>query len=359
MPDLKSLKDRVPPLYRRGDAVYFLDQLVLPDRVAYQRCATPEEVAKAIRDMVLRGAPLIGCAAAYGYALAAKGAAVCDAALWTRLGRAEELLAASRPTAVNLFWALRAMRAKAEALRADGSRAFYRELLAAADEVTREDVEVNRRMAGHGAPLLPKGGALMTICNTGALATAGIGTALGVIRWAHKLGRARLVYPLETRPYLQGARLTLWELAQAGIPSRLITDGMAAHIMKTERIAAVLTGADRVAANGDAANKIGTYGLALLAKAHGIPFYVVAPSSTVDMRTARGSDIVIEERSEAEVLEVRGLRLTPKGARARHPAFDVTPARLITGLVTDRGVFRAPYGPALRRAYGRPARGRF
>jgi methylthioribose-1-phosphate isomerase len=351
MPNLNSLKDRVPPLYRKGDAVFFLDQLALPAREAYRRCATPEAVAEAIRTMVLRGAPLIGCAAAYGYALAARGADVCDERLRARLGRAERLLAASRPTAVNLFWALRGMRRTAEALRARGSKRFYAELLAAADAVTKEDVEVNRRMAGHGAKLLPKGGALMTICNTGALATAGIGTALGVIRWAHRLGRARLVYPLETRPYLQGARLTMWELAQARIPARLITDGMAAHIMKTERIAAVLTGADRVAANGDAANKIGTYGLAILARAHGIPFYVVAPSSTVDLGTARGEDIVIEERSEEEVLEVRGLRLAPAGARARHPAFDVTPARLITGLVTDRGVFRAPYGPALRRAF--------
>lgn len=351
MPELRALKDKVAPLYRRGDAVYFLDQLVLPGKVAYRRCDCPEEVAEAIRTMVLRGAPLIGCAAAYGYALAARGASFCDDRLEKRLNQAEKLLAASRPTAVNLFWALRAMKQKAQALRADGSRTFYRSLLAEADAVTREDVEVNRRMAGHGAPLLPKGGAVMTICNTGALATAGIGTALGVIRWARKLGRAELVYSLETRPYLQGARLTMWELAQEGIPSRLITDGMAAHIMKTEKISAVLTGADRVAANGDAANKIGTYGLAILAKAHGIPFYVVAPSSTVDMKTAKGSDIVIEERSEAEVLEVRGLRLAPKGARARHPAFDVTPARLITGLVTDRGVFRAPYGPALRKSF--------
>lgn len=356
MPDLNSLRDRVAPLYRRGDAVFFLDQLALPGRTAYRRCATPEAVAEAIRKMVLRGAPLIGCAAAYGYALAAKGARVCDGRVAARLARAERLLAASRPTAVNLFWALREMRREADALRAAGSKDFYRELLAAADAVTAEDVEVNRRMAGHGEKALPegRGQALMTICNTGALATAGIGTALGVIRWAHKTGKAGLVYALETRPYLQGARLTMWELERERIPARLITDGMAAHIMKTERIAAVLTGADRVAANGDAANKIGTYGLAILARHHGVPFFVVAPSSTVDMGTRRGEDIVIEERSEEEVLEVRGLRLAPKTARARHPAFDVTPAGLITGLVTDRGVFRAPYGPALRRAFGAP-----
>lgn len=349
-PLLSSLTDRVAPLKRRGDAIFFLDQLALPSRVAYLRCATPEAVADAIRTMVLRGAPLIGCAAAYGYAFAAKGISRPDARAWSRLEKAERLLAASRPTAVNLFWALRAMRAKAKALFAEGSRTIYHELRAEADALTRADVEANRRMAGHGAALLRPGSTLMTICNTGALATAGIGTALGVVRWAHRLGRVKLVYALETRPYLQGARLTMWELSRERIPARLITDGMAAHIMKTERIDAVLTGADRVAANGDAANKIGTYGLSLLAKAHGIPFYVVAPSSTIDLGTSDGSAIPIEERSEREVLEVRGLRLAPAGARARHPAFDVTPARLISALVTDRGVIRAPYRPRIRKS---------
>ncbi|MBI3296821.1 MAG: S-methyl-5-thioribose-1-phosphate isomerase [Elusimicrobia bacterium] len=351
-PLLSSLTDRVAPLKRRGDAVYFLDQLLLPSRVAYKRCATPQAVADAIRTMVLRGAPLIGCAAAYGYAFAAKGVSRPDARSWKRLAAADRLLAASRPTAVNLFWALKAMRERAAALRAAGTSSLYCGLLAEADAITRADVEANRRMAGHGAALLKPGSTVMTICNTGALATAGIGTALGVVRWARRLGKVKLVYALETRPYLQGARLTMWELAKEGIPSRLITDGMAAHIMKTERVDAVLTGADRVAANGDAANKIGTYGLSLLAKAHGIPFYVVAPSSTVDMATRDGGDITIEERSEAEVLEVRGLRLAPAGARARHPAFDVTPARLITALVTDRGVIRAPYGAGLRKSLG-------
>ena len=307
-------------------------------------------MADAIRRMVLRGAPLIGCAAAYGYAFAARGP---EAGVWLRLAKAERLLAASRPTAVNLFWALKAMRGEALALRSSGLRRPYARLLAAADALTAEDVEVNRRMAGHGAPLIPKGGVVMTICNTGALATAGIGTALGVIRWAHKLGRVKLVYALETRPYLQGARLTMWELAQARIPARLITDGMAAHILKTEKVDAVLTGADRVAANGDAANKIGTYGLALLARAHGVPVYVVAPASTVDLATPRGDAIPIEERSEREVLEVRGTRLAPAGARARHPAFDVTPARLITALVTDRGVIRPPFRTGLRQALAR------
>ena len=342
MPDISKLTDRVAPLKRRGDAVYFLDQLALPDKVRYRRCATPEAVAHAIRTMVLRGAPLIGCAAAYGYAFAAKGAGRAGAGALARLDRAERLLAASRPTAVNLFWALKAMREKARALCAEGAPDLYRGLLAQADAVTREDVETNRRMAAHGAALLKKGSTVMTICNTGALATAGIGTALGVVRWARRLGKVKLVYALETRPYLQGARLTMWELEREGIPARLITDGMAAHIMKTEPIDAVLTGADRVAANGDSANKIGTYGLSLLAKAHGVPFYVVAPSSTVDLATRSGEDIPIEERSEREVLEVRGLRLTPARARARHPAFDVTPARLITALVTDRGVVKPP-----------------
>lgn len=349
MPDISTLTDRVAPLKRRGDAVYFLDQLALPDKVRYRRCATPAAVADAIRSMVLRGAPLIGCAAAYGYAFAAKGARRADAAALSRLDGAERLLAASRPTAVNLFWALKAMREKGRALRDAGTKDLYRGLLAQADAVTREDVETNRRMAAHGAALLKKGSTVMTICNTGALATAGIGTALGVVRWARRLGKIKLVYALETRPYLQGARLTMWELERERIPARLITDGMAAHIMKTERIDAVLTGADRVAANGDAANKIGTYGLSLLAKAHGVPFYVVAPSSTVDLATPSGSRIPIEERSEREVLEVRGMRLTPSGARARHPAFDVTPARLITALVTDRGVVKPPSRSRLKK----------
>ncbi|MDE2293729.1 MAG: S-methyl-5-thioribose-1-phosphate isomerase, partial [Elusimicrobia bacterium] len=289
----------------------------------------------------------------YGYALAAKGARGADAGTMQRLARARRLLADSRPTAVNLRWALESMGRRAEALRAAGTRRLYGELLAEADAVARADVEANRRMAGHGAPLLRKDSTVMTICNTGALATAGIGTALGVVRWARRLGKVKLVYALETRPYLQGARLTMWELEREGIPARLITDGMAAHILKTEKVDAVLTGADRVAANGDAANKIGTYGLALLARAHGVPFYVVAPWSTVDLSARGGEDIPIEERSEREVLEVRGVRLAPRSSRARHPAFDVTPARLITALVTDRGVLRAPYGPALRRALRR------
>lgn len=348
---MPKLRDKVVPIYRRGDAVYVLDQLALPEKAVYRRLATPEAVADAIRRMVLRGAPLIGCAAAYGFALAARGARRASPAALKRLGSAARRLLASRPTAVNLAYGVRRMERKARELAARNGNGpdFYRALMAEADAVLREDLAANRSMARRGARLLKAGSRVVTICNTGALATSGVGTALGVIRQAWRDGRLSHVYACETRPYLQGARLTMWELLKEGIPATLITDNMAAHIMKTERVDAVLAGADRVAANGDAANKIGTYGLAILARHHRIPFYIVAPATTVDLSLPDGRRIPIEERSSREVTEVAGRPIAPKGTRARHPAFDVTPARLITALVTDKGVARPVSRASLRR----------
>lgn len=351
----RRITDKIRPIYRRQDVVYVLDQLALPHKVVYRALRTPAQVAAAIRNMVLRGAPLIGCAAAYGYALAAKGARSSTPAVRKRLRREAKRLLASRPTAVNLAWGIRRMQSAADGLAVGKNGNFYHALLREADAVAAEDIETNLAMAACGAKLLPRGARVMTICNTGALATAGVGTALGVIRWAFRLRGLKHVYACETRPHLQGARLTMWELLQERIPSTLITDNMAAHMMKTERIDAVLAGADRIAANCDSANKIGTYGLAILARAHRIPFYIVAPSSTVDFSIRTGAGIPIEERSLREVVEIRGHRIAPKGIRARHPAFDVTPARLITALVTEKGIVRPPSRRKLKAVLSRTA----
>lgn len=336
--------DRIRPAYWKDNALYALDQRLLPHRQVLARLETPEAVASAIRDMLLRGAPLIGVAAAYGYALAARKPG--------SLRRAEKLLLASRPTAVNLAHAVRRMRAKAEALVRGGVRDLYAPLLEEAHAFFREDLEANRRMAEFGARLLKPGSTVMTHCNAGALCAAGIGTAVGIIRRAFHLGRVRRAFACETRPYLQGSRLTLWELMQEGVPTELICDNMAAHIMKTEKVDAVIVGADRIAANADAANKIGTYGLAILARHHGVPFYVAAPSTTVDFSLPDGSRIPIEERSVREVVEVFGKSIAPKGARARHPAFDVTPHGLITALVTEKGVAKPPCRRTLKAVLG-------
>jgi len=340
------MKDKVPPLLRRGQDILVLDQLLLPNRILYRRYRTPAEVAGAIRRMILRGAPLIGCAAAYGYAFAARGARQRTPAILARLDKAATLLLESRPTAVNLAHGIQRMRRKAAAAPAGD---FFRALLAEADALTREDLEGNMRMARFGARLLRRGSTVMTHCNAGALATAGVGTAVGVLRWGFRTGRVRHVYSCETRPYLQGSRLTLWELMQDHIPCTLITDNMAAHIMKTERVDAVVVGADRIAANADAANKIGTYGLAVLAKHHKIPFYIAAPSTTVDFSTPRGERIPIEERSTEEVVRIAGKSIAPVGAKARHPAFDVTPHELITAIITEKGVVTPVDGRTLRK----------
>jgi methylthioribose-1-phosphate isomerase len=297
-----------------GDALELLDQRLLPDKVAYVTCRTAAEVAGAIRDMVVRGAPAIGCAAAFGIAL--------DPAT-----SSYDILAKSRPTAVNLFWALERMR------RAGDKRKE-------AEAIFAEDLAVNRALGAHGAKLIPQGARVLTYCNTGALATAGHGTALGVIRSARDKGIS--VFACETRPYLQGARLTAWECLQEGIACTLIADNMAADLMQRKEIDLVIVGADRIAANGDTANKIGTYMLAVLARHHGLPFYVAAPCSTFDAKVADGSSIPIEERPADEMTGYRGRRWAPEGIAVRNPAFDVTPAALITAIICEKGIVEAP-----------------
>ena len=324
----------VEPIRWLHDELQLLDQRKLPREVVWVRCRDAHEVAVAIRDMVVRGAPAIGVAAAFGVALAALRGDDVPAA-------AEELRKA-RPTAVNLMWVVdRMMSAKGD-------------LLAEAQRMFAEDVEANRRIGRFGAALLGETTTVLTHCNAGALATAGYGTALGVVRAAAESGKRIAVFADETRPYLQGARLTAWELQQDGIDVTLITDNMAGHFFQQGRFDAVIVGADRIAANGDAANKIGTYTVAVLARAHGVPFYVAAPISTVDIATPDGSAIPIEERSADEVTSIGGVAIAPEGVAVRHPAFDVTPAALITAIITDRGVLWPPYhesiGEAIRKA---------
>lgn len=337
-------EDPIKHVIWKGDRLLVLDQRLLPRRVRYVTCRTAAEVAKATTDMVLRGAPLIGCAAAFGMALAARRNRLSEVL------RAEPLLRRSRPTAVNLMHALDHMLAAA---KGGPQRTLSERMARAAVAYHRDDLAFNAAMALKGARLLKKGSRVITHCNAGALATAGIGTAVGMIRAGYLAGKVEHVYPCETRPYLQGSRLTLWELMQAGIPATLITDNMAAHLMKTRRIDAVIVGSDRIAANADVCNKIGTYGLAILAKHHGIPFYVVAPSTTVDLKTPHGDRIPIEERSAAEVVEVFGTPIAPKGAKAHHFGFDVTPHGLVTAIVTEKGVVSPANGRNLRKVLSR------
>jgi methylthioribose-1-phosphate isomerase len=324
----------VEPIRWRGNALDLLDQRLLPREVRWVTCTDAHEVAVAIRDMIVRGAPAIGVSAAFGVALAAQRGDDIDAA-------AAELRA-SRPTAVNLMWALDRMLAARDA---------GRDLTAEAESMFREDVEANKRIGRYGAELLGESVTILTHCNAGALATAGYGTALGVIRAAVEGGKRVAVFADETRPYLQGARLTAWELKQENIDVTLITDSMAGHFFQQGRFDAVIVGADRIAANGDTANKIGTYTVAVLANAHGVPFYVAAPLSTIDVNTPAGSGIEIEERSAAEVTSMNGVSIAPDGINVRHPAFDVTPARLISAIITDRGVLRAPYDESIREVF--------
>ena len=306
---------KVEPLRWTGKSLQLLDQRLLPGKKKYVTCRTAGQVAKAIKDMVVRGAPAIGCAAAFGVVLG-KGSA-----------KAHKVLRESRPTAVNLFWALERMK-KARDLEAE-ALAIY-----------EEDLAANRTMGEHGAALIPPRARIMTHCNTGALATAGHGTALGVIRSSKSKNIS--VIACETRPYLQGARLTAWECMQEGIPCTLITDSTAGHLMSRGEVDVVVVGADRIAANGDVANKIGTYALAVLAKRHGVPFYVAAPLSSFDPNIPDGSHIPIEERPGHEVTGYRKTRWAPKGVQVRNPAFDVTPAELITGIICEKGVVLQP-----------------
>ncbi len=333
----------VETLRWRNHRIEMIDQRILPGRIEYPGYDSAAGVAEAIRSMVIRGAPAIGCAAAYGIAVEALRLAARPQADFARgLETAFEILAASRPTAVNLFWALDRMRKLLRTLDGQPAAALAQRLLEEAHAITAQDIDINRRMGKYGAALLPDKSRVLTHCNAGALATAGHGTALGVIRSAVAAGKTLMVYADETRPFLQGARLTAWELVQEKIPVTLITDNMSGHLMSRGEIDVVVVGADRVAANGDVANKIGTYMVAVLARRHNIPFYVACPLSTIDLSIASGNQIPIEERPAAEVRGFGGVEWAPAGASIRNPAFDVTPVELVTGLITEMGVVTAP-----------------
>lgn len=337
------------PLDWREGKLLLLDQRILPHREEWVSCGSAREVADAIGAMVVRGAPAIGVAAAFGLALEALVSDPSRAE--ARIREAAAVLRESRPTAVNLRWALDRMLAILDRFREEPAR-LGEAMLSEAHAIHAEDLEANRAIGRFGATLLGQGGTVLTHCNAGALATSGYGTALGVVRAACEEGKRISVYADETRPFLQGARLTAWELQQDGIDVTLITDNMSGHFFQQKKFDAVIVGADRIARNGDAANKIGTYTLAVLASAHRVPFYVAAPVSTIDPACASGAEIPIEERSAREVThatgtdaegELRTISLAPEGISVRHPAFDVTPANLITAIITDRGILRAPY----------------
>jgi methylthioribose-1-phosphate isomerase len=365
------------------EGVRLIDQTRLPAEEVYRTCRTHQEVAEAIRAMVIRGAPAIGVAAAMGIALGVKDStARTVAALRAEFDTIADTLSKTRPTAVNLFWAVKRMRDAFETflttgtfppdkvpegvsdldrtalmIPRDGSdsdmvAALKSRMVVEAQRILAEDIAVNQAIGRHGAALLPKAGTVLTHCNAGALATGGYGTALGVIRAAVAAGEKIRVFADETRPFLQGARLTAWELAKDGIPVTLITDNMAGHFMQRGEIQAVIVGADRIAANGDVANKIGTYTLAVLAKENQIPFYVAAPLSTIDLNVAAGDQIPIEERSAHEVTHWAGVPTAPENVAARHPAFDVTPHRYVTAIVTERGIAREPYTETLKALFG-------
>jgi methylthioribose-1-phosphate isomerase len=359
-----------------ADGVRMIDQLKLPTQEVYVTCRTYQEVADAIRTMIIRGAPAIGVAAAMGVALGIKhSSARTVAELRADFETISKVISKTRPTAVNLFWAIKRMRGvfgnavgaglrpvPTETLATESVGAGLRpaptdakaiqkvklRLIEEAQRVLAEDIAINEAMGRHGAALMPESGTVLTHCNAGALATGGYGTALGVIRAAVGAGKKINVFADETRPFLQGARLTAWELAQDSIPVTLITDNMAGHFMKAGEIKAAIVGADRIAANGDVANKIGTYSVAVLAKENGIPFYVAAPLSTIDLSLASGEQIPIEERTPAEVTHWAGVATAPENVPARHPAFDVTPNRYVTAIITERGIARAPYTETLK-----------
>ncbi|HXW05608.1 MAG TPA: S-methyl-5-thioribose-1-phosphate isomerase [Vicinamibacterales bacterium] len=344
----------LPTIDWQGDVIVMVDQRKLPGQEIYVRCRTAQEVARAIRTMVIRGAPAIGVSAAMGIALGMRR----STAKGTRQFAVEfqkicDMMAATRPTAVNLFWAIdRMKRTFAEGAQAGESTSELADRLEReARRIHDEDVASCRAMGSFGAGIVPDGARVLTHCNAGALATAGYGSALGVVRAAVEQGKKIAVFADETRPFLQGARLTAWELVREGISTTVITESMAGPLMRAGEIDLVVVGADRIAANGDTANKIGTYTVAVLAHEHKVPFYVAAPLSTVDLATPDGDQIPIEERDRREISHIGSSRLIPEGALIRNPAFDVTPHRYIAGIITERGIFRPPYVETLKRAF--------
>ena len=344
-----SRYDRVRAVHWQGDRLELLDQRLLPFETKFVLCRSAEDVATAIRDLVVRGAPAIGIAAGWGVVLAARGVQAAEgAAALVRLEPVLKHLHDARPTAVNLAWALRRMRRALQGAGNDWRAVLEAEAIA----IDAEDLAANRRMGEAGAALIAPGSGVLTHCNTGSLATAGFGTALGVIRAGVAQGKIERVFAGETRPWLQGARLTVWELQQDGIPATLIADAAASHLMHTGQVDWVIVGADRITANGDVANKIGTYQLAIAAKHHGLKFMVVAPSSTVDMDTATGREIEIELRAADELLGYGGKRTVAEGIVAWNPVFDVTPAALIDAIVTERGVIEHPDAAKMAAAFG-------
>ena len=344
----------LPTIDREGDVVVMIDQRKLPAQEVYVRCKTAPEVARAIKTMVIRGAPAIGVAAAWGLAIGMRR----STATGTQKFAAEfqktcDLMAATRPTAVNLFWAIERMKhAFGNAVQAGQSVDQVKDVLdREAQMIHDEDLASCRALGGFGADVVPADARILTHCNAGALATAGYGTALGVIRGAVEAGKAVAVFADETRPFMQGARLTAWELMRDGIDTTIITDNMSASLMGQGRVNFVVVGADRIAANGDTANKIGTYGVAVLAREHDIPFYVAAPLSTIDLRTPDGAHIPIEERNTREVSHIGGAQMAPTDAKIWNPGFDVTPHRFIAGIITEKGILRAPYTESLKNAF--------
>jgi len=334
--------------------VRFIDQTKLPMEETYVNCKTHQQVADVITTMVVRGAPAIGVAAGMGIALGVKNSkAETVGDLKRDFDQICEVIGKTRPTAVNLFWAIRRMQEKFERVRIRPIPQIKQTLIEEAQRMHAEDIAANQAMGRHGATLMPSSGGVLTHCNAGALATAGYGTALGVIRAAVEQGKKIHVYADETRPFLQGSRLTAWELMKDGIPTTVISDNMAGAMMSQGKIGAIVVGADRIAANGDVANKIGTYTVAILAKEHGIPFYVAAPTSTVDLDCPEGSQIPIEQRNAREVTHIAGKQMVPDGVGIENPAFDVTPAKYVGAIITEKGIARAPYGESLAKLAGK------
>ena len=333
----------------KDNILYLIDQRALPVKTEFFKCKTYRDVDFAINDMVVRGAPAIGATAAYGAVLAADEFMDEDKDVFLeKMDNALDVLNKSRPTAVNLMWAVKRMKGLIEANKDLSNKEIYEKVLQEASNIYEEDIKTNRAMAKHGNEIVPQGSTILTHCNTGALATVDYGTALGVVREAHYTGKDIFVYADETRPRLQGGKLTAWELVQEKIPANLIADSVAATLIRDGKIDLILTGADRVANNGDAANKIGTFMLSVVAKAYNVPFYIVAPTTTIDFDMESGDDIDIEERDAREVTHINGVRIAPEGIEVYNPAFDVTPNENITGIITEKGILRPPYKESIK-----------